>query len=236
MDGVISFESKWGAGSIFTVVLKNVEISENLNARLSPIIDEVRESGKFITSKKVLIVDDVENNRMVLYEWLKKYGIDSESAEDGVLALEKMAKVDFCMVITDIRMPNMDGFALIKRIRESKFAMPVIAVTASIKKSDENRINELGFDDCLKKPIDIDKLIKVLRKYIPYEEKLEVSEVKSFENEGDSLNSPLTDKQVSQLKELYQLWETNDRNFTISNCKSFVKTVEITSDLIKVNV
>ncbi|HOO32431.1 MAG TPA: ATP-binding protein [Thermotogota bacterium] len=227
MNGTISLDSEAGKGSRFDILLKDVEIVESDKG--IPLEERLQLTEKYIFTldKKILVVDDVENNRIVLSEWLKKLGIRSDMANDGVEAMEQLGKNDYAMVITDIRMPHMDGFELIEAIRKKGYQLPVLAVTASIKKSDEKRGDDIGFDEFLKKPVKIERLVSVLKKYFSYQVR-EVEEPVEILKKEDSLPERLilNGDQMGQMKELHKIWQSYEDNFTVSNCRAFVEYVE----------
>jgi signal transduction histidine kinase/FixJ family two-component response regulator len=227
MGGTVSLESEAGKGSRFDVLLKNVGIADTITLEQSSDTLTDLNGIEFMATDKVLIVDDIENNRLVLYEWLKKIGLHADMAEDGLQALAKLSEQDYALIISDIRMPNLDGFGLIKEIRAKGIRIPVIAVTASIKKSDEKKIVESGFDAFLKKPVKMELLINLLSQYLKYDEKRQTNPVKDEQD----LNRPDMKRAISpyhleRVEELYRLWKQSKDNFTISNCRSFIARLE----------
>lgn len=105
--------------------------------------------------KRILIVDDDEQIRMILGEYLTLQGHEYETARDGIEALAKI-KLDIDLVLMDVNMPNMDGYEVIKRIRsESEFQdLPIIMVTAMAGREDRLRAVKAGANDFIAKPID----------------------------------------------------------------------------------
>src|SRR5260370_27839366 len=79
---------------------------------------------------KVLIVDDEESQRLALARVTTVWGLETESACDGVEALEKIASFQPDMIITDLRMPRMDGFELLRRLKAEGPRIPSIVLTA----------------------------------------------------------------------------------------------------------
>jgi len=109
--------------------------------------------------KRILVVDDELINRKVLEGLLKSYGLDCVTAESGPLALELIdSSID--LVLLDIMMPGMDGFAVAKAIRKvSEFAdLPIVMVTALSAKEDRLKAVEAGANDFVAKPIDTTEL------------------------------------------------------------------------------
>jgi len=110
-------------------------------------------------TEKILIVDDELINRKVLEGLLKSYGLDCISADSGPAALALLDE-SIDLVLLDIMMPGMDGFLVVKAIREMpRFAdLPVVMVTALSAKEDRLRAVEVGANDFVAKPIDSTEL------------------------------------------------------------------------------
>lgn len=116
-------------------------------------------------SKKILIVDDDEVLVSMLQETLNAMGYSAQGSSDGDQALKKIESEEFDLVITDIRMPKMDGISFLKALKEKKPKMPVIMITGfSLAYSQQRAIQE-GADGYLVKPFKIEKieeLVKIL--------------------------------------------------------------------------
>ncbi|MBN2601528.1 MAG: response regulator [Candidatus Marinimicrobia bacterium] len=108
-----------------------------------------------IDKKRILIVDDDEQIRMILGEFLTMQGNEFETASDGLEALAKV-KLDIDLVLMDVNMPNMDGYEVIRRIRsEPEYRdLPIIMVTAMASREDRLRAVRAGANDFIAKPID----------------------------------------------------------------------------------
>jgi CheY-like chemotaxis protein len=113
---------------------------------------------------KVLIAEDNSVNRELLRELLELRGYTVLEACDGREALQMIEQVQPELLLLDIGMPVMDGFAVIQRIRENpKLAkLPVVAVTAYAMRGDEERILDAGFDGYLSKPVNASALTQEL--------------------------------------------------------------------------
>ena len=94
-----------------------------------------------------------------------------EIANDGKEALELMESKSFAMLLTDCHMPNIDGFKLTETIRKSEkdsdVHFPIVAITAGVMKEEVDRCIASGMDDCLAKPLEIEKLRETLQKRMP---------------------------------------------------------------------
>jgi two-component system chemotaxis response regulator CheY len=104
---------------------------------------------------KFLVVDDFSTMRRIVRGLLKELGhTDVDEAEDGVVAITKLKAGRFDFVVTDINMPNMDGFELLRTIRETPAmqTMPVLMVTAEARKEDIIRAAQLRASGYIVKP------------------------------------------------------------------------------------
>jgi len=113
---------------------------------------------------KVLIAEDNAVNRELLRELLELRGYSVLEACDGQEALQMVEQSRPEMLLLDIGMPVMDGFAVIQRIRENPrlATLPVVAVTAYAMRGDQERILSCGFDGYLSKPVNVSSLAQEL--------------------------------------------------------------------------
>jgi DNA-binding NtrC family response regulator len=114
----------------------------------------------------ILVVDDEESSRIGLSKILDKSGYKVLTAENGKEALEKLKEEDFDLVITDMKMPQMDGIELLKEIKQSKSRVGVIIVTAYGEVDSYLEAMNLGAFEYLNKPIKVDELKKVINKVL----------------------------------------------------------------------
>lgn len=123
-----------------------------------------------ITYAKILLVDDVELNRMVALAFLEDAGFQNiDFAVNGVDAVEKIFANSYDLVLMDIQMPEMDGLTATKKVRENaRFAkLPILAMTAHAMSGDRELSLESGLNDHLTKPINPEVLYKALLHWIP---------------------------------------------------------------------
>jgi len=113
----------------------------------------------------ILVVDDHPINRRLLADQLGSLGYYCKTAADGVDALNVMSKNKIDIVLSDVNMPNMDGYRLTQRIREMGLTLPVIGVTANALAEEKQRCLESGMDSCLSKPVTLDVLKVTLAEY-----------------------------------------------------------------------
>lgn len=112
------------------------------------------------SDKTVLIVDDSFNNLLLLEELLSEMSYKVVVAHNGVEALFKLNEMTIDLILLDIMMPRMDGFELMKNMKENGFEnIPVIFITAKNNKQDKKRAFELGAIDYIIKPVVINQIL-----------------------------------------------------------------------------
>ena len=93
-------------------------------------------------------------------------GFEVTIAEDGNKAVDEAITGSFDLIFMDIMMPNMNGYEATREIRKKGITAPIVAVTANALKGDDQKCFEAGCDEYVSKPVDRDKLLKILRKYL----------------------------------------------------------------------
>jgi signal transduction histidine kinase len=118
----------------------------------------------------ILVAEDNETNQMVIGRQLALLGYASEVVGDGRAALERWRSGRFALLLTDVHMPEMDGYELSTAIRREEAEgvhRPIIALTALAMKGDDARCRQAGMDDYLSKPLQLDRLGAVLTRWLP---------------------------------------------------------------------
>ncbi len=107
----------------------------------------------------ILIVEDDEDTRKLIARFLENDGYSVTASEDGIDALLYLGRKDFDLILSDITMPNLDGFKLLEMVNQKSIKAPVIFLTSRINPEDEERGLKLGAMDYLRKPIKKDLLL-----------------------------------------------------------------------------
>ena len=119
-----------------------------------------------LRGRKILVVDDDADARVVLTAMLRQHGAEVTAAESVIGALHADEKQAFEAIVSDIAMPGEDGYSLARRVREQSL-VPMVAVSAiSAGADDRNRALDAGFDDFVRKPVDPRHLAEVVRQVI----------------------------------------------------------------------
>lgn len=118
---------------------------------------------------RVLIAEDNAINRELLRELLEARGYAVDEACDGQMALQMIAQTRPDILLLDIGMPVLDGYAVVRKIRENPrlAALPVLAVTAYAMQGDRENILNSGFDGYLSKPVDTVALVEEIKRLLP---------------------------------------------------------------------
>ncbi|WP_296277204.1 response regulator [Pseudomonas sp. UBA7530] len=156
-----------------TLFLHKVEAE--LSSEHQRMLKTARSRDKLFEGRRLLLVDDDVRNIFALSSALEQKGATVEIARNGHEALAKLHEHDdIDLVLMDVMMPEMDGYEATRQIRlQDRWKnLPIIAVTAKAMKDDQERCREVGANDYLAKPIDLDRLFSLIRVWMPKLERL----------------------------------------------------------------
>ncbi len=146
------------------------QVENQLSVDRQSILQKLRDREQIFEGKKILLVDDDVKNIFALSAALEGKGAVIETARNGIQAIKKLQEnptID--LVLMDIMMPEMDGYEATQEIRkDSRFKrLPIIAVTAKAMGDDQEKCRIAGANDYLAKPVDLTKLLSLLRVWMP---------------------------------------------------------------------
>ncbi len=184
MGSKIQVKSKLGVGSTFSFAAK-FTVSSDWVQSVSHL------EGKQIIGytgnpKTILVIDDRWENRSVVINLLQPIGFITAEAENGAQGLTKVAQLQPDLTITDLHMPLMDGFKMIKQLRESDELKHLKLIISSASVSNINRQYSLdaGGDDFLPKPVNAEELFKMIKTHLEIEWKYAQTEkIENIENQ-----------------------------------------------------
>lgn len=127
------------------------------------------------TMARILIIEDDEEMRSLLEDFLKDEGYETDSANSGSEAFGKLAQEPFDLVITDIRMPGLSGLDILSAVKKFQMEIPVIVITAFGGEQVYRRSIARGADGYLEKPIHFHKLRNLIQELVSPKEKRERS-------------------------------------------------------------
>ncbi len=219
MGGEIILTSEVGKGSIFNIVLKNVEIASIDIIELNSS-EQIDLSSILFEKCKVLIVDDIELNRELIRDYLVDYDFTLFEAINGKEAIEEAKAQKPDLILLDMKMPVMDGYEASTLLKEDDVLknIPIIAVTASAMKKDQKAISKLC-DSYLKKPVNKTDLVLELVKFLPHI----VKEVPDKTKHSVSRSSQeISAKDLEQYPELFEILKKEQ-----THCKQLAKLMAI---------
>jgi PAS domain S-box-containing protein len=169
MGGEISFESSYQVGSTFTFWIPvNEEDCQNLITSISKPIEQqtILTQNLDGLKGKILIADDSPQNRKLLEVMLKKSCLELTFVERGDQALEQIGKQTFDLILMDIQMPEMDGYAATRRMRDQGIKTPIVALTANTSNTDIQKCQRAGCNAHLGKPFYKRELFSLITKLL----------------------------------------------------------------------
>ncbi len=150
MDSAILIDSEQGKGSNFhfSIVLQRGERKE----AAMPVLKTVAKSNELFRNKLILLAEDNLFNANIARRFITGWGGQVDLVVDGKQVLEFVARKRYDLILMDVQMPLLDGFACTRKIRKHLKDIPIIAVTASPRNEVITQINECGMNDFVSKP------------------------------------------------------------------------------------
>lgn len=167
MDGKIWVESEEGIGSkfIFEIVLKELGIDkDNIATKIQST--NLKEKVNKIKKTKILLVEDNKTNQLLIQSILEDSSIAIDIANNGKEAIEKFQVNQYKLILMDIVIPILNGYEATKIIRDLDANIPIIALSANVIEKDVIKCKDLGMNEYLSKPVDINKLYLSLLRYL----------------------------------------------------------------------
>lgn len=170
MDGSVDVQSKIGDGSTFTVTIpcKIASKEESIAKR-----DKGTHDKASLVGARILVVEDNDINAEIATELLEEEGCIIERACNGVECIDMLEKADnsyYAMILMDIQMPVMNGYDATRKIRrmknQNKAQIPIIAMTANAFTEDRQMALDVGMNDHVSKPIDMNILVPIMMRYV----------------------------------------------------------------------
>jgi CheY-like chemotaxis protein len=186
MGGELHVESTVERGSTFWMLLNLPDVSHLIKTHRvqEPIIIGI--TGDIVY--KVLVIDDKRENRLVMNHLLTPLGFQITEASNGQEGLEQAIALNPNLIITDLVMPIMDGFQMVRQLRQlSQFeTLPIIAASASVFDYHQLQSKDVGCDEFIAKPFRAEVLLELLQKHLNltwiYEQPIEPVSSRESEN------------------------------------------------------
>jgi PAS domain S-box-containing protein len=200
---------------IYNILVENTDIHKH-------VIKKSKDVQKF--SGKVLVAEDNPNNQKLIEILLSKIGVKTIIVSNGEEAVESYKKEKYDLILMDINMPIMDGISatkIIKDLENSNYKIPIVALTANSIAGDKEKYLAQGMDDYLSKPIEFDKLVSILKKYLQNDFSLE--EVEKITAETIALKLQIPNEIAQTLYVLFKKEIIKD----LAELDSFIKDFDV---------
>lgn len=205
--GNISVKSKVGKGSTFSFILSFKKTDANEIICSSPDQDEE------IKNVKVLVVENIVLNQLLMKTLLEEFGFDMDIADNGKIAIEKLKLNNYDIILMDLQMPEMNGFEATEYIRKTMNSqIPIIALTADVTTVDVEKCKAFKMNDYLAKPIN-EVLLK--RKIIQLVKKKK-------EEENSVLKDQKNDQKKAEFSDHLKHENGNEGNVKESTTKKYI--------------
>ena len=213
-DGNISVESKINSGTTFKF---SIPYSNKVSTKTVFFVgDDLKNYKTIFKGKKFLVAEDNEINQKVIRQVILKAGGSVDIANNGLEAV-KMLKInnDYHLIIMDLQMPEMDGYAATKYIRNvMQLSIPIVAMTASALKDEKAKCIQMGMDDYLSKPFNFSFIYKRLNALLN-------------ENSNEAVAPPEEESTSNLLFDLSMLEEMDDDEYVEEILSLFLETMPI---------
>jgi PAS domain S-box-containing protein len=162
--GTITVKSKLGEGSTFSFILPFLKTKAEAESET-----ETLELYQEVKDIKVLVVEDIPLNQLLMKTLLDDFGFEHDIAGTGKTAIEKLKNKSYDIILMDLQMPEMNGFEAARFIRnQMNSQIPIIALTADVTTADLEKCKAVGMNDYISKPVDerllYDKIVDLLKK------------------------------------------------------------------------
>ena len=179
-EGTISVESVMGKGSIFGFTLTFLKTKANAETDVDDL-----ELDTDLKNIKVLVVEDIALNQLLMKTLLDEFGFECDIASNGKIAIEKLKKNVYDIILMDLQMPEMNGFEATEFIRNKmNSTVPIIALTADVTTVDLAKCRSVGMNDYIAKPVDekvlYNKIVGSVKRPIPNSEEQEVIPIQTI--------------------------------------------------------
>ncbi|MEI6347864.1 MAG: response regulator [Bacteroidota bacterium] len=153
--GTIRVKSKIGKGSTFSFRLSFLKTKDEVNPNSYREETEIAQLDTEIKNIKVLVVEDMALNQLLIKTILDDFGFERDVASNGKIAIEKLQRKSYDLILMDLQMPEMNGFEATDYIRNTMNSnIPIIALTADVTTVDLAKCKAIGMNDYIAKPID----------------------------------------------------------------------------------
>jgi CheY-like chemotaxis protein len=165
---VIVSKTELGKGATFQVTVPDRPELKSAESLMTKADKKHRANvaDKSLAGIKILVVDDAPDNRQLIWHYLNREGAIIDTADNGVIGVQKALAGNYDIVLMDIQMPEMDGHTATFKLRAAGFQKPIIALTAHAMSEVRDKILSMGATAHLPKPIDVKELIATISEHV----------------------------------------------------------------------
>ncbi|HCE54538.1 MAG TPA: hypothetical protein DER05_05820 [Lutibacter sp.] len=212
--GSIAVKSKIDVGSTFSFIMSFQKTNDNVKVT-TETQNTTSESETVPKNIKVLVVEDIALNQLLMKTLLDDFGFDCDIAFNGKIAINKVQNNHYDIVLMDLQMPEMDGFEATDYIRNTmKLNIPIIALTANVTTIDLEKCKAIGMNDYISKPVEelilYKKIVDLVNKPIP-EKPNDVNQNKDLKKDFDQENEENDKIKCTDLTYLKQRTKSNQK-------------------------
>jgi len=199
LGGTLALRSQPGQGSVFSLTMPAGLCPSDTPAAQGPstverVAVESPRTQELRFRGRVLVAEDVQTNQILIKLLLERLGLDVTLVENGNEAVREATGDSYDLILMDVQMPEKNGHEATRELRCLGVTAPIVALTAHAMKEDRQACLAAGCDDYLTKPIDRDKLVDVLARYLPAAAN---DATKQLASPADSPQSPTSDRSDS---------------------------------------
>jgi len=181
--GSITVTSNVGEGSTFSFILPFAKTNQEADEKIEIVNPDSFPEDSEIKNIKVLVVEDIALNQLLMKTLLDDFGFDRDIAANGKIAIEKLQNKSYDIILMDLQMPEMNGFEATDYIRNKMNSkIPIIALTADVTTVDLAKCKAVGMNDYIAKPVDekllYSKIVGLVKKPVLLSEEKKISNSK----------------------------------------------------------
>jgi len=226
MNGAIHLQSKLKKGTTFQIKISNIPCLRDFEKRKDSF--QIEPANIVFEKATILIVDDSVHNRKYFVDAIKNTNIEIIEAEDGLKGYNIAKETIPDLIFTDLQMPKLDGFGLLKKIQgNAKLShIPVIAYSASVMKEQKEHVFNSKFSGLLIKPVQIADLYLELMNYLPYKS---IQTIKNDQPPRKDLLKEINDVQslLHSLETVYtEIWKRFKVRQPMDEVREFGENIE----------
>jgi PAS domain S-box-containing protein len=194
LGGQLTMTSEVGKGSVFSLTIpaggdvtkQPLLDRQNITGHIEVVNDVEAKQVEF--TGNILVAEDARTNQVLIKSLLKRFGLEVTIVEDGNQAVQKALSKQFDLIFMDIEMPNMNGYEATKTLRQKGLKTSIIALTAYAMKGDDEKCFAAGCNEYISKPIEHEKLLHILNKYLSEGNKDICLQIDSVKSDVEQLN------------------------------------------------